>query len=50
MAMDSIDKCEWNNPDSTESDESKFSPEFIESFIDRFVPESLGMNIMDTDK
>lgn len=50
MAMDSIDRNEWNNVESTDSDDSKFSPEFIESFVDRFVPESLGINIMDTDK
>jgi len=50
MAMDSIDRNEWNDEESTDSDDSKLTVEFIESFVDRFVPESVGMNIMDSAK
>ena len=50
MSMDSIDRNEWHNEESSDSDDSKLTVEFLESFIDRFVPESVGMNIMDSAK
>jgi len=50
MSMDSIDRNEWNNEESSDSDDSKLTVEFLESFVDRFVPESVGMNIMDSAK
>jgi len=50
MSMDSIDRNEWNNEESSDSDDSKLTVEFLESFLGRFIPESVGMNIMDSAK